>query len=265
VALYPTYGLVQLRPRDLKTPMKRFLRSLVRTLELESDPLILRSRRFYPRPWEAVQLRRMLSVNGINLVLDVGANVGQFAKSLRISGYKGRIVSFEPLSKAHARLRNLAKRDPLWVVPPAVALGDRHGSTVIHVAGDSVSSSVLEMLDAHRHAAPDSAYIGSEKVPLARLDTAANEFLQPQDVVFLKLDVQGFESQVLAGAADLLPRVKGLMLELSLVPCYRGQAILRTMLEFLDQLGFEVWNLIPGTADGETGRLLQVDGVFFRA
>lgn len=245
--------------------MKRFLRNLVRALELESDPLILRSRRFYPRPWEAAQLQHMLSAKGITLVLDVGANVGQFARSLRIVGYKGRIVSFEPLSKAHARLRNVAKNDPLWIVPDAVAIGDKHGSTVIHVAGDSVSSSVLEMLDAHRHAAPDSAYIGSESVPLAKLDTAANEFLHAQDVVFLKIDVQGFESQVLAGAADLLPRIKGLMLELSLVPCYRDQVLFQSMIEFLDHLGFELWNLIPGTVESETDRLLQVDGVFFRA
>jgi FkbM family methyltransferase len=244
--------------------MKRFLRNLVRALELESNPLILRSRRFYPHPCEAAQLQRMLSANGITLVLDVGANVGQFARSLRIVGYKGRIVSFEPLSKAHARLRNVAKRDPLWIVPDPVAIGDQHGSTVIHVAGDSVSSSVLEMLDAHRHAAPDSAYIGSENVPLAKLDTAASEFLDVQDVVFLKIDVQGFESQVLAGAADLLPRIKGLMLELSLVPCYRDQVIFRPMIEFLDDQGFELWNLTPGTVDSETNRLLQVDGVFFR-
>ena len=244
--------------------MKRFLRNLVRALELESNPLILRSRRFYPHPWEAAQLQRMLSANGITLVLDVGANVGQFARSLRIVGYRGRIVSFEPLSKAHARLRNVAKRDPFWIVPDAVAIGDKHGSTVIHVAGDSVSSSVLEMLDAHRHAAPDSAYIGSEIVPLAKLDTAASEFLHAQDVVFLKIDAQGFESQVLAGAADLLPRIKGLMLELSLVPCYRDQVILRPMIEFLDHQGFELWNLMPGTVESETDRLLQVDGVFFR-
>ena len=245
--------------------MKRFLRNLVRGLELETNSLILRSRRFYPRPWEATQLQRMLVAKGVTLVLDVGANVGQFARSLRIAGYKGRIVSFEPLSKAHSRLRNLAKKDPSWIVPDAVAIGDEGGSIEIHVAGNSVSSSVLEMLDAHRRAAPDSTYIGSENVRLAKLDTAASGFLHAQDVVFLKIDVQGFESQVLGGATDLLPKVKGLMLELSLVPCYRDQVIFRPLIEFLEDRGFELWSLLPGTADGETGRLLQVDGVFFRA
>jgi FkbM family methyltransferase len=236
----------------------------VRNLELESFPLILRARRFYPRRGEAEQLQRMLSENKVTAVLDVGANVGQFARSLRMSGYRGRIVSFEPLARAHARLKQAAKNDPLWIVPEAVAIGDKNGSTVLHVAGDSVSSSVLEMLDAHRRAAPDSAYIASETVALAKLDTAAAEFLKPQDVVFLKVDVQGYEAQVLAGAKDLLPRVKGLMLELSLVPCYRNQALFQPMLEFLDYEGFELWNLMPGTAESATERLLQVDGVFFR-
>jgi hypothetical protein len=150
-------------------------------------------------------------------------------------------------------------------VAEATAIGNSQGSTVIHVAGNSVSSSVLEMTDTHRRAAPDSAYIGSESVALAKLDTAAAEFVRPQDVVFLKIDVQGFESQVLAGAADILPRVKGLMLELSLVPCYSGEVVFRPMLEFLDHQGFELWNLMPGTVESETDRLLQVDGVFFRA
>jgi len=86
----------------------------------------------------------------------------------------------------------------------------------------------------------------------------------PQDVVFLKIDVQGFEAQVLAGAKDLLPRIQGLMLELSLVPCYRNQIVFQPMLEFLGNRGFELWNLMPGTAERETERLLQVDGVFFR-
>jgi FkbM family methyltransferase len=244
--------------------MKRFLRRWVRNLELESSPLILRARRFYPRRGEAEQLERMLAENKVTVVLDVGANVGQFARSLRLSGYRGRIISFEPLARAHARLRQVAKNDPSWVVPEAVAIGDRNGSTILNVAGDSVSSSVLEMLDAHRHAAPDSAYVASQTVPLAKLDTAAAEFLVPQDVVFLKIDVQGFESQVLAGARDLLPRVRGLMLELSLVPCYRNQIVFQPMLEFLAQQGFELWNLMPGTAERETERLLQVDGVFFR-
>jgi FkbM family methyltransferase len=245
--------------------MKRFLRRWVRNLELESSPLILRARRFYPRRGEAEQLERMLAENKITAVLDVGANVGQFARGLRLRGYRGRIISFEPLARAHARLRQAAKNDPRWIVPEAVAIGDRNGPTVLHIAGDSVSSSVLEMLDAHRRAAPDSAYVASETVRLAKLDTAAVEFLEPQDVVFLKIDVQGFESQVLAGAKDLLPRVKGLMLELSLVPCYRNQVIFQPMLEFLGHQGFELWNLMPGTAERETERLLQVDGVFFRS
>jgi FkbM family methyltransferase len=244
--------------------MKRFLRRWVRNLELESSPLILRARRFYPRPSEGEQLGRMLAENKVTVVLDVGANVGQFARSLRMSGYRGRIISFEPLAPAHARLQRAAMKDPLWIVPDAVAIGDRNGSTVLHVAGDSVSSSVLEMLDAHRRAAPDSAYIATQTVALAKLDTAAAEFLAPQDVVFLKVDVQGFESQVLAGARDLLPRAKGLMLELSLVPCYRNQTVFQPMLEFLGHRGFELWNLMPGTAQRETERLLQVDGVFFR-
>lgn len=209
-------------------------------------------------------LAKILSDRRVSVVLDVGANAGQFAKGLRLGGYKGRIVSFEPLSNAHARLARTAKNDPDWIVAPRVAIGDRDCVIQINVAGNSVSSSVLGMLPAHISADPESAYVGRETVAMRTLDSAAAEYVTNDDRIFLKADVQGAEDLVLAGATRLLPRVVGLEIELSLLPCYRDQILFLAMIEQVGRLGYALWGLSPGAVDEQTGRQLQVDGLFLR-
>lgn len=239
------------------------VRRLVRRLGLQSSSAVLRLRRFYPRPSDAAQLAKMLAHHGVNVVLDVGANAGQFGKDLRLAGYAGRIVSFEPLSAAHAQLLTTTRGDPNWIVAERMAVGNQEGDVTINVSGDSVSSSVMDMLEAHVVAAPDSVFVGKEQIRMHRLDSVARNYLRDGDVVFLKVDVQGFESQVLEGAAQVLPEVVGMQLELSLVPCYEGQVLLPPMLERIVGSSFDLWSVWPGTVDQCTGRMLQVDAVFF--
>jgi len=235
-----------------------------RRLRVESSVPYLKLKKIYPRPSEFSRLAKMLACRNVTVVFDIGANVGQFGKELRLVGYRGRIVSFEPLSSAHARLTNAAKGDANWIVAPRMAVGSSDGLADINVSGDSVSSSVLDMLDVHVEAAPDSVYIGRERTVLRKLDTLARDYLEDGDVLFVKADVQGCEAQVLEGARDLFPRIVGLHLELALVPCYRGQVDFDQVTQALRSAGFSLWLLSPGTVDEHTGRQLQVDTVFFR-
>jgi FkbM family methyltransferase len=221
-------------------------------------------RPFDPNRSEWAQLVRQLAVHEVNTVLDVGANVGQFARKLRDSGFRGKIVSFEATSAAYVKLREEAKADKDWIVAPRAAIGDCDGTTTIHVSANSAASSVLPMLPAHADAAPESRYVTSEEVMLCKLDTISRQFVRDDDRVFVKLDVQGFEYQVLQGATELLTRIIGLQLEHSLVPLYDGEHLFHPMLHELEERGFELWSLVPGFVDGSTGRLLQVDGIFFR-
>jgi FkbM family methyltransferase len=201
----------------------------------------------------------------IDLILDVGANIGQFAREIRAFGYAGRIVSFEPLADAHRSLAEAASNDGAWQVHPRCAIGDRDGEIAINVSANSVSSSLLPMTDAHVGAAGASAYVGRETVPLKRLDGAAGSYLESAVHPFLKIDTQGFEWQVLDGAALSLPRLRGVLCELSLVELYEGQRLWREVVERLENAGFTLWNLQPGFADPRDGRTLQIDAVFFRA
>jgi FkbM family methyltransferase len=245
--------------------LRDVIRRMVRRFGLQSSSAVLRLRRFYPRPSDSAQLAKMLAHHRVNVVLDVGANAGQFGKELRLAGYTERIVSFEPLSAAHAQLLTTAKGDPNWTVVERMAIGNQEADVTINISADSVSSSVMDMLEAHISAAPDSVFVAKEQVRMHRLDNVTRSFLRDDDVVFLKIDVQGFESQVLEGAAQFLPHVAGMQLELSLVPCYEGQDLLPPMLDRLTAGGFDVWSMSPGTVDQHTGRMLQVDAVLFRA
>jgi len=82
--------------------------------------------------------------------------------------------------------------------------------------------------------------------------------------VFLKIDVQGFEIEVLQGATTLLPRLCAIQLELSLVPLYQGAPVMTEVIRYLDERGFELFQLQPGFRDERDGRLLQADGYFVR-
>lgn len=211
------------------------------------------------------QFRLMFARHRIDLVLDVGANTGQYSVELRSRfDYRGAIVSFEPLPSAHAQLLRAAAGDPLWQVAPRMAIGASAGSVTLHVAGNSQSSSVLPMLDSHAQAAPQSRYTRDEVVPVSTLDVAARGFVNAESRLYLKIDTQGYEQEVLRGAPAMLARAIGVQIEMSLAPLYQGQLLMPDLWRQLEQAGFELWTMSPVFVDAATGRLLQVDAVFFR-
>jgi len=221
-------------------------------------------RRFAVQRSQDAQLARLLTHLGVDLVLDVGANEGQYVRTLRTIGFRGRVVSFEPLSSAHARLEAAARRDRRWTVAPRMALGAAEGEVRLNISGNSLSSSVLEMLPEHERAAPGSAVVGTELAPLHRLDRVAGTYLEDAHAVLLKIDTQGYEDRVIDGAAGILDRVTAIQAELSFVPLYAGQPMFGNVRSQLGGIGFELYAIFPGHVHEETGRTLQVDGFFGR-
>jgi FkbM family methyltransferase len=207
-------------------------------------------------------LAGLLQQERINLVLDVGANVGQFVDQLRGIGYTGRVVSFEPLAAAHALLRKRAEADANWTIADRTAVGPTEGSVEIHVSNNSVSSSILGMMPSHSEAAPESSYVGTETVQMNSLDNLCG--LDSTDRVLLKVDVQGYEKNVLDGAHRTLENCRAVISEMSLIPLYDGQLLAREMWDLLAAQGFEAWSLESAFRNAETGRMLQLDGAFVR-
>ncbi len=217
-----------------------------------------------PPSKDSRNLATLLSHHGIDLVLDVGGNTGQYGQRLRRAGYAGRIVSFEPQTAAHAALVEAAAGDTEWTVAPRMALGDSTEPLTLNLSPTSDMSSALAMTDEMAELLDSAAFTGSESVPQARLDAVFDDFAQDGDHVLLKSDTQGYDRAVLDGAGAILERVRAIQLELSIVPVYVGEPSWQEMIDHLDGLGFAPALFIPGYFNRRTARLIAMDGVFVR-
>jgi FkbM family methyltransferase len=211
------------------------------------------------------RLVRLIEEFEVDLVVDAGAHAGRYATGLRRAGYRGRIVSFEPLDGPRRRLTRAAAQDDAWNVLP-YALGEESGPAVLNVAGDNgAASSVLPMLPRHREADPRSAYIARQPVEVRRLDELWEQVVAPGERVFLKLDVRGYEARVLRGAGERADEITGLQVGTSFVPLYADGLLFADALDLAQQtLGMTLKSLVPGIADPRSGQLLQCDLVLFR-
>jgi len=207
---------------------------------------------------------KILSKYNIDLVLDVGANTGQYAMALIEAGYKGKIVSFEPLSNAHRQLLINTRSYPNWKAAERCAIGDFDGEIEINISQNLASSSILPVLASTVSLEPAVEYTGSEKVNIFKLSTVARSYMESAKSVYLKIDVQGVEDKVIEGALELLPVIKGMAMELSMVPLYDGQVLIEEMISRMRKLGYVCCDLFPAFVDQKTGKLLQVDGIFVK-
>jgi FkbM family methyltransferase len=198
-----------------------------------------------------------------DVVLDVGANTGQFVQALRTQGYHGHVISFEPLSLAHAALVAAAESDPLWDIAERCAAGADEGWAEINIAANSVSSSLLPKLDLHREAAPASEYLGKERCRVITLDSYIERtFSDPTTLFGVKIDTQGYEAEVLAGLNRNHNRVKVILCKMSVAPLYAHGPSVNELCHLLAGLNYRCVALSPEFEDPRTGELLQANGVF---
>ena len=200
---------------------------------------------------------------GINLVLDVGANKGQYARDLIRRGYRGRIVSFEPLPSAFDKLRLNRWAFSRWQVEQ-FALGAESTTATFNISANSQSSSLQNILPSHVEAAPTAAYVDSCEVQVQRLDSIFDRYYRDGDRCYLKLDVQGHEHHVLEGASGCLDSILAVQCELSISPLYEGEQNWQVAIESMRQLGYRLMLLTPGFCNQETGEMMQTDGLFVR-
>ncbi|MDO8863359.1 FkbM family methyltransferase [Haliea sp. E1-2-M8] len=208
------------------------------------------------------QILKSIERVGAKNVLDIGANTGQFAKGLFSAGYRGDVVSFEPLSTAHRTLLLNAQGVSNWTIHPRTAIGNSEGNIGINIAGNSESSSVLPMLKLHSDASKGSSYTDSEVTAITRLDSVAPQYLAYGVDYFLKIDTQGFEWEVLEGGSETLRHAAGIICEVSLAPLYAGAHHWMEILSRIELSGFTLWALQPNFIDLRTGQTLQTDLIF---
>jgi FkbM family methyltransferase len=222
-----------------------------------SAPSPLPGVRFAP----AARRARLLAAYDLDLVIDVGANRGQYAAALRDAGYRGRIASFEPLAEPHAALVEAAASDRGWEAW-RLALGAERGAAGVNVAEDSRNSSVLVVGPRHLRAVPDSRAVARETIAMERLDAVWPRIARGARRPYLKVDTQGYELDVLRGAGDALGSFALVEAELSLISTYDAGPLFADVVGFLAARGFSPIAFEGVLDDPESGEMLQVDAIF---
>jgi FkbM family methyltransferase len=206
--------------------------------------------------------RRAALLRGIGVILDVGANTGQYAKWARSFGYRGRIISFEPTTDPFTQLSEAARSDQRWECH-RVALGPSDAEIDLHLSRDTICTSAFETTPEHLTWWPGAAQSGVERVPMRSLASIWPDLRCDQERVYLKIDVEGFELAVLDGAAAVLDRISYVELEIAIVPHYRNSPLLHDVLPYMTARGFSVVSIEQNLGDDyATGQMLMVEGIF---
>jgi FkbM family methyltransferase len=199
---------------------------------------------------------------GVNLIFDVGANVGQYGQLLRSNGYRGKLVSFEPIRTVHDALAVISQPDRSWTAENC-ALGAEAGETDIKVSEHTTMSSILEIKPEHITDFPYAAVTRTERIKVRTLDEVFSQYASPSDVCMLKLDVQGYEDQVLLGAKSSLARLPLIQMEAAVEGIYQNEPTMFDHVRTLASKNYRLIDIAEAFRDS-CGRLLHTDCMFER-
>ena len=239
---------------------------LKRTVQRAMHGLGLHVGRYPPVDSLAHHLKHLFDQVGVNCVLDVGAHHGEYGRALRALGYGGVIVSFEPVRATYARLARECGTDPRWRAHN-LALGAENADRAINVFSGSVFNSfrTVHAYGARRFRA-NIGIVGTERVRVARLDAVIDEAVAgiAHPRVFLKMDTQGWDLEVVKGAGDRLMDVGALQTELSVIPVYEGLPSFAESIAHFQASGFAPTGIFPVARDLDRLRAIEFDCVMLR-
>jgi FkbM family methyltransferase len=222
--------------------------------------------RYPPVDSLAYHIKTVLRELAIDCVLDVGAHEGEYAGFLRDLDYTGEIISFEPVRSSFETLSKARTSDKHWH-GHNVALGAEEGELEMNIYTGSVFNSFLKQAeDGTARFRDDTRPVRVERVHVRRLETVVDEILaaRPDASIFLKMDTQGYDLQVLRGGGRQLASIRALQTELAARRTYTGMPILSESLSELDRLGFELTGIFPVARELDHLRLIELDCVMCR-
>lgn len=199
---------------------------------------------------------------GIKTVIDVGAHTGEFAMMIAEMMPGVSVLSFEPqqaeFAELEANLRTLPNARTF-----KFALGERNETLDLHRSAFSQSSSLRTMTELHKEAFPESAGESLEQVEVRRLDDVlADVAIAPE--ILLKIDAQGYEDKVLAGAPQTLARAKAAIIEVSFRELYEGQPLFDSIYRTMHTAGFSYMGNLYQLVHPNDRSVLQADALFVR-
>ena len=203
----------------------------------------------------------LLKNNDINLIVDIGANSGQYASSIREHGYSGLIISIEPLPDAFSELSSLFSGDDNWTGYNC-ACGDTSEQRQINISEDSVCSSLVTPTKTFLKSIPTAKTVTTVDVDVHPLDDLLKDICIEDHNILLKIDVQGFERNVLKGATNILNKAQLVEIELSVLEGYSETFNIKEGVDFFFESGFYLYSLGRGHSDENSGQLIDADFIF---
>lgn len=192
-------------------------------------------------------LSRLLDEYQIDIIIDVGANEGQFGLFLRSIGFKGGVYSFEPVADAYAKLEEVSAKDEQWHTFN-FALGSEPGESYINVSNSTSFSSLLTPSDYALDHWENSHVDHKQKIFIKTLSDCYSEGMFPESKrIFLKMDTQGYDLEVFKGADAMLSNVCAILSELSLIAVYNDMPDYKQSLSVFESSGFSVSGMYPIT------------------
>lgn len=198
----------------------------------------------------------------LDIILDIGANVGQAAINFCSLFGKTQVHSFEPIPDCFDKLKTVAAAFPNLTIHN-YALGNETGQISFHQNSYSPASSILEMSDQHVESYPNTLKSSSITVPIKRLDDVASE-LRLSGCMLVKIDVQGYENNVIAGGETVIKQAKVIVVEASIRSLYKGDSSFDTIYRTLTSFGFSYYGSLEQLTDTKTGAFLQQDAIFVK-
>ncbi len=212
----------------------------------------------------SAQIEWVIEQFDIDLVIDAGANVGQFAQNLR-SFYTGEIISFEPVTDIFMKLKNIAHCDLKWHIYN-VALGSENKKVMVNILEESSLSSILKPNNySVKRFGNDARIKQREEVKLVRLDSLLKDLVENVEHrrIFLKMDTQGYDLEVLKGSIGIKDYIVAIQSEISLMPIYEGMPHWEESLSFYEGLGFKIVGMFPVSRDN--GIVIEYDCLMIKA
>ncbi len=244
----------------LLTDFTRLLNSLAPYIE-NPKLVLLRQHGGSPSTFLRLNKPEIKSLN-IKTFIDIGANTGQFARTINSVFPQAQIYSFEPIPECFKQLK-ATMHDVKNFTAFNLGLGDKSGEIQMEISEYSQSSSFLKMTNLHKQDFPHTKNSKSVGVKLERLDSIAENILLDEPIL-IKIDTQGYEDQVLLGGEKTVKRAKAVIIESSFVELYEGQALFNDIYSKLVSWGFSYSGALGQLYSPTTGKCLQEDSLFLK-
>jgi FkbM family methyltransferase len=198
---------------------------------------------------------------GIQSILDIGANEGQFAIAMRSHFKSQPIYSFEPVTATRTKLEKVALQYGITVFP--YACGAENAQAEINISAFTPSSSLLTTTALHESTYRNTHAVEKETIQIKRLDDVVRSY-GIKGPFLLKSDTQGFDLAVLQGAAETLKNTLLVLVEVNFAPLYERQASFDEIYSLLKDAGFTFAGFLEQQHDPKSGRVLFGDAIFSR-